>query len=332
MPSIFEPHRDLKNHAEHLIDASIESSTAATYRAGLDCFLRFILMSRMCSAFNKLPVINEDILVYFVSHCQLMLKLRYETIKTYLAGVRFFYLKDGQCLMFKDFERLHCVLRGVKKQQCNIRSKRLPITFSILSQMCDCLNKGIFSPMLDLMFDCICKMAFFGFLRCGEFTTNFHKQKDFLTIQDVTFSEDESFYILRLNSSKTDPFRHGIDIKIIENSYLNPVKTMKRYLDRRLNLCHTQDHAALFIDDKGNPMSRQFFLFHVKQILCRLGFDETRYSGHSFRIGAATSAAAVGIQDHLIQSLGRWNSDCYTRYIRINQNTIKSAQTKMCSL
>lgn len=107
---------------------------------------------------------------------------------------------------------------------------------------------------------------------------------------------------------------------------------MKRYLDRRLNLCHTQDHAALFIDDKGYPMSRQFFLFNVKQILCRLGFDETRYSGHSFRIGAATSAAAVGIQDHLIHSLGRWNSDCYTRYIRINQNTIKSAQTKMCSL
>lgn len=138
MPSIFEPHRDLKNHAEHLIDASIKPSTAAKYRAGLDCFLRFLLMSRMSLAFDKLSVINEDILVYFVSHCQLMLKLRYETIKTYLVGVRFFYLKHGQCLVFKDFERLHCVLRSVKKQYCNIRSKRLPITLSILSQMCDC--------------------------------------------------------------------------------------------------------------------------------------------------------------------------------------------------
>lgn len=104
------------------------------------------------------------------------------------------------------------------------------------------------------------------------------------------------------------------------------------YLDRRLNLCYTQDHADLSIDDKGNPMSRQCFLFHVKQILCRLGYDEARYSGHFFRIGAATTAAAVGIQDHLIQLLGRWNSDCYTRYIRINQNTIKSDQTKLCSL
>lgn len=73
-------------------------------------------MSRMSLAFDKLSVINEDILVYFVSHCQHMLKLRYETIKTYLVGVRFFYLKDSQCLVFKDLERLNCVLRSVKKQ------------------------------------------------------------------------------------------------------------------------------------------------------------------------------------------------------------------------
>lgn len=107
---------------------------------------------------------------------------------------------------------------------------------------------------------------------------------------------------------------------------------MKMYLDRRLNLCHTQDHAILFVGDNSNPMSRHVFLSHVKQILCRLGFDEDRYSGHCFRIGAATTAAAVGIQDHLIQSLGRWNSDCYTSYIRVNPNTIKSAKTQLCSV
>ena len=37
----------------------------------------------------------------------------------------------------------------------------------------------------------------------------------------------------------------------------------------------------------------------------------------SFRIGSATTAAACGIEDSLIQTLGHWKSAAYLRYIRI---------------
>ena len=40
------------------------------------------------------------------------------------------------------------------------------------------------------------------------------------------------------------------------------------------------------------------------------------YSSHSYRIGAATSAALAGVPDRVIKVLGRWFSDCYVRYIR----------------
>ena len=41
--------------------------------------------------------------------------------------------------------------------------------------------------------------------------------------------------------------------------------------------------------------------YYLHHLLCRLGVDTDKYSGHSFHIGAATSTAAAGIEDHLIQ-------------------------------
>ena len=46
-----------------------------------------------------------------------------------------------------------------------------------------------------------------------------------------------------------------------------------------------------------------------------MGLDPQHYSGHSFRIGGATSATIAGLNDYEIKLLGHWSSDCYKRYI-----------------
>ena len=72
----------------------------------------------------------------------------------------------------------------------------------------------------------------------------------------------------------------------------------------------------------------------LRQLLLRLGYNDNQFSGHSFRIGAATSAAASGVEDHIIQTVGRWSSDCYIRYIHTDitdSNIICKAQNNMCS-
>ncbi|MGJ8945877.1 hypothetical protein AB9K17_23585, partial [Salmonella enterica subsp. enterica serovar Kentucky] len=45
--------------------------------------------------------------------------------------------------------------------------------------------------------------------------------------------------------------------------------------------------------------------------------DATKYSGDSFRIGATSTAAARGIEDSTIRTLGRWESAVYLLYVRV---------------
>ncbi len=55
---------------------------------------------------------------------------------------------------------------------------------------------------------------------------------------------------------------------------------------------------------------------HVYSALSTLGLDGSAYAGHSFRIGAATTAAQSGIADSTIQVLGQWKSAAFLRFIK----------------
>jgi len=90
---------------------------------------------------------------------------------------------------------------------------------------------------------------------------------------------------------------------------------MIRYYNLRLAK-DNNGSSPLFVDfNENSALTRDKFINNFRHILCLCGFDDSKYCGHSFRIGAATSAAKAGVKDHMIQTLGRWSSNCYVRYI-----------------
>ncbi|XP_033730724.1 uncharacterized protein LOC117320169 [Pecten maximus] len=332
MPSHERFDAGLRHEVEVLWEASLNKNTRTAYSSGLRCFLSFATMCGVIFS-RGLPSISEEVLVYFVTHCHQMLKLSAATIQVYLAGIKYFYIKAGLGDPIGDSTQLAYIMRGIKKQSKPTAPKRLPITFEILKSICSLLNGDVFSPYMDLQLVCMCQMAFFGFLRCGEITVrNKTNDQGCVYMKDIFIAQDKSFYTFTLRKSKCDVFHQGVVITIHENNAVSPVKTMDRLYSLRLKAGATPD-TPLFCDRyRSDALSRDKFLEYLKQILDRLGLGDKPYSGHSFRIGAATTAAAAGVEDHVIQTLGRWSSDCYTRYIRTSQHVLCQAQNSMCNI
>ena len=68
------------------------------------------------------------------------------------------------------------------------------------------------------------------------------------------------------------------------------------------------DEGSLHVAGMGGPGS--------------LELDPQAYAGHRFHIGAATAAARAGLEDSVIQSLGRWSSGAFLRYIRTTRDRL----------
>ena len=90
--------------------------------------------------------------------------------------------------------------------------------------------------------------------------------------------------------------------------------------------------GPLFQFKNGVPLTREAFVRAVRSALRQVGLDETKYAGHSFHIGAATTAAACGTQDSLIKALGRWESSAYSIYIKLPRTQLAAVSSHLVAV
>ena len=74
-----------------------------------------------------------------------------------------------------------------------------------------------------------------------------------------------------------------------------------------------------FVRLDGSPLVRSEFNTLLKRCVEFVDLPVQFFSAHSFRIGAATSAAMLGMSDAMIRNMGRWSSNTFKRYIRIDR-------------
>ena len=327
---------ELREGATGLMRQSIAPSTQAVYGSAINAYIKYCLLEVPKYSTPKLglPPVSEEILITFATHCFTTLNVQHSTIKLYKSGIRFHYLLDGHSqLDFANMHRLQILLRGIKRNSTPVVRPRHPITGDILKALCKKLDAGLFGRFTDVMLKTVYITAFFGFLRCGEFTCleKFEPESN-LCVSDLELQENP--VSLHLKQSKTDPFRKGMNIQLFCNgSAICPQCQLKHYMEvRRVLVPISSCREPLFVTQQGSPLSRTIFLDFLKHTFQATNIPHENFSGHSFRIGAATSASATSlIGDHMIKTLGRWNSDSYCRYIRTPMSAIHQAQIQLAS-
>ena len=125
-------------------------------------------------------------------------------------------------------------------------------------------------------------------------------QADMLSPHDISVDSHEqpTMVSVHLRRSETDTFGEGVTIYLgWTGQSICPVVALLGYLALR-----GQQPGPLFLYGDGSPLSRQQLMRRIGEVLESHGIDTAAYSGHSFRIGAAMTAASMGFEDSYMRS------------------------------
>ena len=304
---------------QQLAAAGIAPSTGRVYKTGQDRFIKFCEEAGL-SAFPA----SEKVLMLFIAYLHTQ-KISHGTIKSYLVAVRYGHIFRGLGdPRIHEMPQLEYILKGVKKSSPQCTRTRLPITPEILMDLKKVWQRADNRQDAKLLWAAAC-LCFFGFLRSGEVTMPSeveYDQQSHLCHEDVkVYSHTAPSYIqVRLKASKTDPFRQGVELHLgATGKELCPVAAVLSFMAVRGN-----SRGPLFTWRDGRFFTRDKFVKCMRAALDKAGYPADKYAGHSFRIGAATTAGKCGVPDSLIKMMGRWESTAYMCYMRTAPETLRA--------
>jgi hypothetical protein len=226
------------------------------------------------------------------------------TIASHLSAVAYYHKISG-CQDPTDTFVVRKLIQGAKKLRPSSEG-RLPISKDILFRLVNSVKFVTSSYYAQSMLSAMFCLAFYGFLRIGEITGS---SPNVLSVSQVTI-------VSNCIHIRFCHYKHhtGLPVTVVINASTRPcpVRTLQHYLRLR----GYQD-GPLFVFPGLKHLPRAYFTNMLQYCLTYLGLSPSQYKSHSFRIGAATHAALLGISDVEIQSLGRWKSGAFKKYIRL---------------
>ncbi|CAH3194200.1 unnamed protein product, partial [Porites evermanni] len=305
--------RELGSRLKQLLEASLSSSSVRTYQRPWQLLYHF-QQDRLGYQGPVFPL-SINTLALFIAFLAEQ-KYAASTVLTYISAVSYPHRLASLTDPTKA-DMIQIALRGYSKLNPSF-DVRLPISLPILENIIAASDHTQSALYYRKMTQAMYAFAFFAALRVGELTYRTHQsQRNLILLNQITFMETREGSIsaikLTLRNYKHSDTSKPVDIFLYREHPVCPVSLLLAYLNLRGNF-----PGPLFCWPDASPISRSFFTSALTAALNFCNLDVSKYKSHSFRIGAASWAAAKGFSDAQIRSFGRWNSNAFLRYIRIS--------------
>ena len=295
----------LRSVAQYFIDHSLAPGTNAQYSRMYRDYKLFCYHSKL----RYVPV-SQEVLLLYCSY--LSRRMGYKCIKSYLSGIRFNFIIRNRIFDLSNMHKLYYMLRGIRRVQGSSHSRpaRSPISTTHLVLIHNLLYSGSYSVYERRLYWSASTLAFFGLLRVSEYscpTIRTFSSEVNLLFSDISIRQ---FYIsVLIKASKSDPFRKSCTLTIGPTYDLFcPVIAMRRFM-----CCRIKFGGPLYTFADGSYLTRQHMASLIKKAC-----NDIHLNTHSFRIGGATALSIAGYSDAQIKIIGRWNSDCFVKYLRLD--------------
>lgn len=301
-----------------LLRESIGAGTRGTYSCGFKSLATFCKTKKLCA----LPVDAVTLISWMTVTCQ---RITVKSVVKYMCGIRFAHIVEGFEWTLTGHPLVKMAITGLKKKYptSNILQK-IPLSLSMLLQMCQCMHGWPFIKELsfnDLTWATASCIAFFACLRGGEFFVQPKSDRPILTGAAVTLrtSPTGPYVFIEVPSPKTRKDLKSIPAiatSPMDNFVFDPVSLLRAYRERAaLKNINVLGQNAAFKYGNGKPIDRLFMISRAetlraaaKIIILDTAGKPIKVSAASWRAGYVMSARKAGVMQDMIRANGRWTS------------------------
>jgi hypothetical protein len=227
------------------------------------------------------------------------------------------------------------MLKGVKNLEFYkelTKPARKAMTMPVLKILSDAIHKQNWPRDSKQIFWTALTVAFFGSFRFGELLSqksDAFNSNETLLWKDVILKDKEAVLHIKVPKSKNEK-GEIVNLFEIENSAYCPVKALKRL--KTISKFSSDPNLPVFMFENGKMLCNTVLNRTLVSLLEPvLGESAKFFSGHSFRaaVPSALSNCPDLVNDEEIMSWGRWSSNSYKLYMRLNSMQKKHIYSKL---